>query len=190
MRVIYANYCTDTATRHGKLQTNQFHPGILMNDKSYPPILDACCGSRSFWNDKSNPLAMFMDIRRETLELCDGRTIEVNPDVVADFRCMPFPDDTFRLVVFDPPHLRWCGDSSYMRAKYGRLTADYRNDIAQGLSECWRVLQPFGILVFKWNEEQIKVAPILKRFGREPLFGHITGRSGKTRWYCFMKTDE
>lgn len=75
-------------------------------------------------------------------------------------------------------------------AKYGRLTADYRNDIAQGLSECWRVLQPFGILVFKWNEEQIKVAPILKRFGREPLFGHITGRSGKTRWYCFMKTDE
>ena len=86
MRVIYANYCTDTATRHGKLQTNQYHPGILMNDKSYPPILDACCGSRSFWNDKSNPLAMFMDIRRETLELCDGRTIEVNPDVVADFR--------------------------------------------------------------------------------------------------------
>ena len=77
-----------------------------------------------------------------------------------------------------------------VRAKYGRLTADYRNDIAQGLSECWRVLQPFGILVFKWNEEQIKVAPILKRFGREPLFGHITGRSGKTRWYCFMKTDE
>lgn len=153
-------------------------------------ILDACCGSRSFWNNKNNPLTMFMDIRRERLELCDGRTIEVNPDVVADFRCMPFPDDTFRLVVFDPPHLRWCGDSSYMRAKYGRLTKDYRKDITQGLAECWRVLQPFGILVFKWNEEQIKVAPILKQFSREPLFGHITGRSGKTRWYCFMKTDE
>lgn len=130
---------------------------------------------------------MFMDIRRESLELCDGRIIDINPDVIADFREMPFPDNTFRLVVFDPPHLRWCGDNSYMRAKYGRLSKDYRTDIVKGLKECWRVLKPFGVLVFKWNEEQIKCAPLLKAFGHEPLFGHITGRSGKTRWFCFMK---
>jgi len=48
-------------------------------NKDYPPILDACCGARSFWNDKTNPLAMFMDIRRESLELCDGRIIDINP---------------------------------------------------------------------------------------------------------------
>lgn len=156
-------------------------------NKNYPPILDACSGARSFWNDKTNPLAMFMDIRRESLELCDGRIIDINPDVIADFREMPFPDNTFRLVVFDPPHLRWCGDNSYMRAKYGRLSKDYRTDIVKGLKECWRVLKPFGVLVFKWNEEQIKCAPLLKAFGHEPLFGHITGRSGKTRWFCFMK---
>lgn len=155
--------------------------------KDLPPILDACCGARSFWYNKNNPLAMFMDIRRESSELCDGRTLNIDPDIIADFRNMPFPSNSFRLVVFDPPHLRWCGDNSYMKAKYGRLSPDYRNDIVQGLSECWRVLQPFGVLVFKWNEQQIKVAPILKQFGREPLFGHITGRSGKTRWLCFMK---
>lgn len=156
-------------------------------NNDYPPILDACCGARSFWNNKANPLAMFMDIRRETLELCDGRIIEINPDVIGDFRNMPFPDESFRLVVFDPPHLRWCGDRSYMRAKYGRLSPDYRTDIVSGLRECWRVLKPYGVLIFKWNEEQIKCRPLLKAFGHEPLFGHITGRSGKTRWLCFMK---
>ncbi|GAB1358556.1 hypothetical protein MASR1M31_03340 [Porphyromonadaceae bacterium] len=66
-------------------------------------ILDACCGSKMFWFDKQNPLVVFSDIRKETMTLCDGRTLEVNPDVVADFRDLPFPDESFKLVVFDPP---------------------------------------------------------------------------------------
>ena len=37
--------------------------------------------------------------------LCDGRHFEVNPDVQADFTNMPYPDNSFRMVVFDPPHL-------------------------------------------------------------------------------------
>lgn len=65
-------------------------------------ILDACCGPRMMWFDKQNPLAVFMDIRDEECTLCDGRNLEVHPDVVGDFRNMPFEDATFRLVVFDP----------------------------------------------------------------------------------------
>ena len=34
------------------------------------------------WFDKQNPLAMFMDIRDEECTLCDGRNLEVHPDVV------------------------------------------------------------------------------------------------------------
>lgn len=68
------------------------------------PILDACCGSRMFWFDKENPLAVFMDYRDENHTLCDGRSLRVNPDVFGDFRDMPFADKTFKLVVFDPPH--------------------------------------------------------------------------------------
>lgn len=66
-------------------------------------ILDACCGARKCWADKKNPNAVFMDIRKETCVLSDGRTIEINPDVVADFRHIPFPDNHFHLVLFDPP---------------------------------------------------------------------------------------
>ena len=46
-------------------------------------ILDACCGARKCWADKKNPNAVFMDIRKETCELSDGRTIEINPVIKA-----------------------------------------------------------------------------------------------------------
>lgn len=42
-------------------------------------ILDACCGSRMFWFNKKEPHTTYMDIREESLTLCDGRTIEVKP---------------------------------------------------------------------------------------------------------------
>jgi hypothetical protein len=76
-----------------------------------PPILDACCGSRMFWFDRQHPNALFIDNRAERHELTDksssggSRTLEVAPDLLADFTNLPFPDDQFALVVFDPPHL-------------------------------------------------------------------------------------
>ena len=65
------------------------------------PIIDVCCGGRMFWFDKNNKNVVFMDNRTLKTQLCDGRSFEVNPDVVADFRNIPFPDNTFSLVVFD-----------------------------------------------------------------------------------------
>ena len=150
-------------------------------------ILDACCGARKCWADKKNPNAVFMDIRKENCVLSDGRTIEINPDVVADFRHIPFPDNHFHLVLFDPPHLRWAGDNSNLKKNYGRLPADWGKYIGDGFCECMRVLKPNGILIFKWNEQQIKLKTIMKYIPYEPLFGHLTGRSGHTYWMCFMK---
>lgn len=80
-------------------------------------ILDACRGSRMFWFDKENEDVTFMDKRQFTDKLCDGRTLEVNPDIVADFRDMPFADESFYLVVFDPPHLINAGDESWLTKK-------------------------------------------------------------------------
>ena len=150
-------------------------------------ILDACCGARKCWKDKHNPNVLFMDNRKETCTLSDGRTLEVNPDVVADFRHMPFADNTFSLVLFDPPHFRWCGDNSNLKKNYGRLPPDWGNYIGQGFEECMRVLKENGVLVFKWNEQQIKLKTIMKYIKYEPLFGHLTGRSGHTYWLVFMK---
>lgn len=73
-----------------------------MKDKK---ILDACCGSRMFWFNKENENTVYMDNRKEETTLCDGRKLIVKPDIMADFRNMPYKDETFHLVIFDPPHL-------------------------------------------------------------------------------------
>ena len=153
-------------------------------------ILDACCGSRMFWFDKHNPHVLYVDKRREVLTAKDRdkiRTIEVNPDVVADFTHLPFNDNSFYMVVFDPPHLKNLGDTSWMAKKYGKLPQNWKEVIRKGFDECMRVLKPHGTLVFKWNENQIKVSEVLSLIPYEPLFGHTTGRQSKTIWMCFMK---
>lgn len=153
-------------------------------------ILDACCGGRMFWFDKQNPLTVFCDNREFSGELCDGRTFEVKPDVIADFTALPFENGSFHLVVFDPPHILRGGDGAWIVKKYGRLPADWENTLKAGFSECMRVLSDYGILIFKWREDQIPVSKIVQAIGTAPLFGHKSGRTGKTHWLCFMKLPE
>lgn len=150
-------------------------------------ILDACCGSRMFWFDKENPLTLFADIRDEEHTLCDGRSLKIHPDIVSDFTDMPFLEESFKLVVFDPPHLLKVGKDSWLAKKYGKLPEDWPRVIKKGIDECFRVLEDYGVLIFKWNEDQITVRKVLEAIGRKPLFGHTTGRHGKTMWMCFMK---
>ena len=72
-------------------------------------ILDMTCGSRTIWFNKNHPAAVYCDKRREDFELCFGkartslRQCHVDPDVLCDFTALPFPDESFSLVVFDPP---------------------------------------------------------------------------------------
>ena len=87
-------------------------------------ILDATCGSKMFWFEKNHPDVVYMDNRELETVLCDGRTLNIKPDIVADFRNIPFPDETFYLVVFDPPHLVRAGENSWLAAKYGKLNPD------------------------------------------------------------------
>ena len=149
-------------------------------------VLDPCCGGRMMWLDRKNPDVVFGDKRTEQHVLCDGRTLRIEPDMQMDFTSLPFEDKTFRLVAFDPPHLHRAGPKSWMAAKYGRLTGDWRNDLRQGFAECFRVLATDGVLVFKWNETQIKVGEVLALTPVQPLFGHVSGRKGLTHWLVFM----
>lgn len=50
--------------------------------------------------------------------------------------------------------------------KYGKLSDRWREDRSKGFSECLRVLKPNGTLIFKWNEEQIKLSEILPLFSK------------------------
>ena len=147
-------------------------------------ILDACCGSRMFWFDKENPDVVFSDNRELETTLCDGRKLVIKPDAKMDFRNMSFDDESFKMVVFDPPHLLHAGENSWLAKKYGVLPADWKPYIRAGFKECMRVLKTDGVLIFKWNEEQIKTSEILANIDFKPLFGD---KRSKTRWLVFMK---
>ncbi|ECC3382390.1 class I SAM-dependent methyltransferase [Salmonella enterica] len=155
---------------------------------SQATILDMCCGSRMFWLDKNDSRALFSDIRAEEHTLCDGRRLVIRPDLIADFRALPFADASFPVVVFDPPHLERVGDNAWMGKKYGRLNKDtWRSDLQAGFKEAFRVLRPQGVLIFKWNETQIPVSQILALTDVKPIIGQRTGKSDKTHWIIFVK---
>lgn len=147
-------------------------------------ILDACCGSKMFWFDKENPDVVFADNRELETTLCDGRKLVIKPDAKIDFRDMPFEDETFNLVMFDPPHLIRAGKTSWLAQKYGILPSEWKPYIKAGFDECMRVLKTGGVLVFKWNEEQIKIKELLSAIDFKPLFGD---KRSKTHWLIFMK---
>lgn len=158
-------------------------------------VLDPCSGSRMMWFDRAHPDVVFGDQRRETLTVTDNsrgnasgtRTLRIEPDTLIDFRALPYPDGTFKLVAFDPPHLHTAGPRSWLAAKYGKLSDNWREDLRQGFAECFRVLDADGTLVFKWNETQVKLSEVLPLSPHAPLFGHPTGRKGLTHWLVFMK---
>lgn len=97
---------------------------------------------------------------------------------------MKYEDNSFKVVVFDPPHLAHAGTGSWLAKKYGILPKDYPTYLKQGFDECMRVLEPDGLLVFKWNEDQIQLKKVLEQFDRKPLLGD---QRGKTRWIIFIK---
>jgi hypothetical protein len=162
---------------------------VVMNEDKL--ILDPCCGSKMFWFDKNRPDVLYCDKRTEKHTLCDGRALEIQPDLEIDFTEMPFEDESFYHVIFDPPHMTSLGANSWMALKYGRLDKkNWQQIIGKGFSECMRVLKPNGTCAFKWNVSDVKLNELLKvlsDLGFSPLYGHTTGRQSKTIWLCFFK---
>jgi ubiquinone/menaquinone biosynthesis C-methylase UbiE len=158
--------------------------------KAKTPILDVCCGGKMFYFDKKDKRVTFCDIRKIETHLCDGRYFEINPDIISDFTDLPFENDSFSMVVFDPPHLIKNKDTEptgYQMIKYGCLRSNWKETIAKGFEECFRVLKQGGFLIFKWNETDIKVSEVLSLTKEKPVFGHKSGKRSNTHWICFMK---
>lgn len=156
-------------------------------------ILDACCGSRMFWFDRDNPQVIFSDNRKESHQLKDSsskhgsRTLLIEPDVISDFTALPYLNESFSMVVFDPPHLVKAGKNSWLAKKYGQLRFDWKQEIEDGFRECLRVLRVGGTLIFKWNENDIPVSDILPLCPIRPTIGNRCGKQSKSHWIVFMK---
>ena len=141
-----------------------------------------------FYFDKQSPSVLFGDARNVAKTLCDGRALNVNPDLICDVTDLPFVDGAFHLVVFDPPHLT-VGDG-WQVDKYGKLPSDWRTWMTKAFAECWRVLAPNGTLVFKWYEYRIKLSEVLACAPAKPLFGNRRPLASKTHWMVFFKCEE
>lgn len=165
-----------------------------MNEKK---ILDVTCGSRSIWFNKNHPNAVYCDRRIEAhyniWKNNNGKTERsciIDPDIQCDFTNLPFADNVFSLVVFDPPHLIKANETAWLVKKYGKLDESWPQMLHDGFAECMRVLKPDGVLIFKWSEYDIPAEKVWKAIGQKPLFGHHSGRKSKTFWGCFMKGAE
>lgn len=154
-------------------------------------ILDVTCGMRGIWFDKKHPAALYCDRRKEEhhVQTKNGgvKNIVIDPDVVCDFTELPFEDNSFSLVVFDPPHLTATGENSLMNKLYTKLEGDWRKMLHDGFRECMRVLKSDGVLIFKWSETSIPAREVWDAIGEKPLFGHRSGKKSGTFWGCYMK---
>lgn len=172
-----------------------------MDDKKF--ILDACCGPKHFWLNKNHPNTLYVDIGREGKGFMKARfNREIKPDVVADFRELPFADfrelpfgdKSFKLIVWDPPHMVVDKGLTGLVKTYGSLKPEtWQSDLSRGFNELWRVLDDYGVMVFKWCESNKKVKEVLALFHTKPLFGSgISKHNTKTNtyWFCFMKIPE
>lgn len=153
-------------------------------------ILDACCGGRMFWYNKKHPNTLYIDNRKIGIGHIDQRNCQhnVNPDILMDFRSLDLPDNHFKLIVWDPPHILDMNKTSIYCKKYGSLNSEsWQTDLKKGFSECWRVLDNYGILIFKWCEVSIRINKVVNLFPEDPLFGHPIMSKANTHWLCFMK---
>jgi len=130
-------------------------------------ILDLSAGKRSIWFDRLYKDTVFVDIRPE-----------VHPTVVADTTELPFANEFFDFIVFDPPHVTH-GPGSTMAQYYGAFPAEVIRDIVKlSAKEAFRVAKDDSFMAFKWNDHDVKLQRILQLMeGWEPLFGQkVAGR--------------
>lgn len=115
-------------------------------------ILDATCGTRIMWENKHDPDTVYLDVRPE-----------VKPDIIGSICNTPFANNTFDLVIFDPPHKN-LGATSTMTWRYGHFsTAQIMYTLVAGFHEISRILKEDGLCLFKWSDGNIDLNRALRQ---------------------------
>ncbi len=113
-------------------------------------MLDVTAGNRMLWPNKNPPNTVFMD--KEV-------GLRVAPDIFGAWNSLPFRDDSFDCIMFDPPHLMYMGPNSMHRDPGGQswwgLGWKNRMDLVRTLVTAQREFSRVGKrLLFKWGESR------------------------------------
>ena len=142
-------------------------------------ILDMTAGWRGTWFEIGD--AVLLD-----------RRAECEPDVVADWKALPFRDGSFDMVVFDPPHHNL--GTGFLAESYGTCTtAQLMFDILHGSREARRVVRPGGWMALKWATRHIGLQRVLSHMpGWRPRFGQRTtgrGYQKDSTYWCMLERE-
>ena len=167
---------------------------MTIDIKKNADILDVCCGARMFYDNQSKDRddTIYMDIRTDVVieythtDTNTKSVWKIEPDVVGDYRNIPFEDNRFALVIFDPPHLIR-KNTGIIVQKYGKLGDNWKDDLRKGFTECMRVLRPGGFLNFKWSEYDIPLSEISPLFPCRPMYYQRRRGSFSGYWAMFRK---
>ncbi len=148
-------------------------------------LLDATAGYRMMWPNKHPPNTVFMD-----------KKFDVRTDIVGVWEFLPFRDDVFNCVIFDPPHIvRSSGvDSRFtMHKQYGawRSRVQLIRALVHAQKEFARVTSR---LCFKWGETRDsgslwRLLPLFDRWTQVFRRDWESKGSGKnmTSWVTFTR---
>ena len=153
-------------------------------------ILDATCGYKGMWYQKNHPFVTYLDKRNGKYthwlrsQARRNDVVTISPDIVADWtQILPFTDNYFDMVLFDPPHfIKPKEEDNTMINRYGYLPTDnWKQILKLGITELFRILKPEGVFILKWAETQKKIDEVLCLFPYKPIFGSQNNKSKTCR---------
>ena len=156
------------------------------------PMLDATAGNRMIWGkNKQQQINKVIFIDKEF-------RLAIPPDIFADHRHLPFRDDVFNCVIYDPPFQYdscpppWWNDPTNKGRWYGFYSSrrETITMVAHAVREFLRVSKR---LCLKWNDNDIPLWKILSLFrgwneiNRNEFYSKAGG-THKTYWVTFIKS--
>ena len=131
------------------------------------PVLDATAGNRHMWGDNKHlDNVVFMD---------KEPNLRIPPDIIATWDDIPFPDDYFHCVIFDPPHV-FSETSMYNQDPQARphgankipgwygAFKSRREAVKQIYEAQIEFARVAPRMCFKWNEASMKLQNVLSLF--------------------------
>lgn len=159
------------------------------------PVLDATAGNRMMWGNRKTPTnVVFMD--KEI-------GLRIPPDIFAVWEKLPFRDNVFFNVIYDPPHMRHGKNSRYRDPKgatshgtWWGIVENKKQLLKSMLLAQIEFARVSDRLHLKWNETHYDLFVVLKCFVDwvfvrkwEYKSQRRTGKS-KTWWIAFIRKRE